>query len=502
MRLLARTLALTLALACVAPSGARAAQVPLLTHQGRAYVALDSVAGQLDGQAKLTTGRERARLSVGKRVVVLTRGSNRVVVNGRTATLGSPAVVRSGKWLVPEEFLTKVLPRVAPRARLVASRARPPAKAAPVTARVVKPVADTPPPAVREATFSELRVRSYPSFTRVVVEADAPFGHQVDKRNGEVQVRLGGLDVSEPRVEDVDDGHVGEVRLESVRGDAVVTVTFEGAVGDVRVTTFADPFRLVLDFPRRAEPPESRPSATALGHIVLDAGHGGDDSGAIGPSGLMEKDVVLDVTRRVARLVEARLGIQVTLSRSADHFIPLRERTSSANRERADLFISIHANAHRDSGSEGVETYFLSLEATDSAARQVAERENEVVALETPAAKDKMDKVRTILWDLAQSAYMEESSVLAEVVQDSMTAALRIPNRGVKQAGFYVLGGAAMPAILIEVGFVTNRREERRLRDGRYRDEIARAIFAGITAYKKRYDQRMRAGIDAQAQRP
>jgi N-acetylmuramoyl-L-alanine amidase len=225
---------------------------------------------------------------------------------------------------------------------------------------------------------------------------------------------------------------------------------------------------------------------------VLDAGHGGHDSGAVGPGGLMEKDLVLDVTRRVATLVEAHLpGIQVLLSRKNDSFIPLRDRTSFANRERADLFVSIHANAHRTATSEGVETYFLSSEATDGAARQVAAAENSVVKLEKPAARgSRADVVKAILWDLAQSEFQLESSRLAEVVQDSMTQSLKIPNRGVKQAGFYVLGGAAMPAILVEIGFVTNPREERRMKDSAYRDEIARAIFAGIAEYKKDLDQR------------
>jgi N-acetylmuramoyl-L-alanine amidase len=201
------------------------------------------------------------------------------------------------------------------------------------------------------------------------------------------------------------------------------------------------------------------------------------------------------VTRRVARLVEERLGITVLMSRDGDHFVPLKERTSFANRERADLFVSIHANAHARASHEGVETYFLSSEATDIAARQTAALENSVVQLEKPAARGggRQDILKAILWDLAQSEYLTESSRLAEIVQDSMTLSLRIPNRGVKQAGFYVLGGAAMPAILIEIGFVTNPREERRLRDGKYRDEIARAIFSGIAEYKRHWDQRVRA---------
>src|SRR5207249_2211588 len=109
-----------------------------------------------------------------------------------------------------------------------------------------------------------------------------------------------------------------------------------------------------------------------------------------------------------------------------------------------------------------------------------------------PGRGGRVDAVKAILWDLAQSEFQLESSRLAEVVQDSMTQALRIPNRGVKQAGFYVLGGAAMPAVLIEIGFVTNPKEERRLKDSQYRDEIARAILAGLAEYKKKYDARVR----------
>jgi len=142
--------------------------------------------------------------------------------------------------------------------------------------------------------------------------------------------------------------------------------------------------------------------------------------------------------------------------------------------------------------SEGVKTYFLSSEATDNASRQVAALENSVVQLEKPTARGRADVVKTILWDLAQSEFQEESSRLAEVVQDSMTRSLRIPSRGVKQAGFYVLGGAAMPAILIEIGFVTNPKEERKLREPRYRDDIARAITAGLAEYKRAWDQRLR----------
>jgi len=295
------------------------------------------------------------------------------------------------------------------------------------------------------------------------------------------------------------DGLIDQVRLERAGADAIIRVSFDGTPGEMRTSALTDPPRLVLDFHRPVTEAigERSERAAPLRMIVLDAGHGGHDPGATGPSGLAEKDLVLDVTRRVAKLVEAELGVRILLTRSDDTFVTLRDRTSIANRERADLFVSIHGNAHRQIDSAGVETYFLSSEATDSGARQAAAVENSVVQLENPAGgRGRADIVKAILWDLAQSEFQAESSRLAEIVQDSMTRSLRIPNRGVKQAGFYVLGGAAMPAILVEIGFVTNPREERRLRESRYRDEIARAILAGLAEYKRYWDQRMRTTAD------
>ena len=271
---------------------------------------------------------------------------------------------------------------------------------------------------------------------------------------------------------------------------------FDGAAGELRASTLEDPPRLVLDFSRPVEPAARVPQAASpLRTIVLDAGHGGHDSGAIGPGGLMEKELVLDITKRVARLLEDRVQVKVLLSRDADHFVTLKDRTSFANRASADLFVSIHANAHRVAASEGVEVFFLSSEATDNAARQLAAAENSVIQLEkpSPGRTGRSEIVRTMLWDLAQAEFQTESSRLAETVLDSMSQALRIPNRGVKQAGFYVLGGAAMPAILVEIGFVTNPREERRLKDPKYRAEIARAIFRGRADEERVGDQRARA---------
>jgi N-acetylmuramoyl-L-alanine amidase len=470
---------------CLLPGPAPGwADLPVVQHEGRAYVELERVAERLGTRLDATASSIRAYLRVPGHVVTLTRNWTLVTVDGEPMVLEVPVRVKRGVWLAPQSFTDRVLPR------LVARRAASPVLATPVAAPAKTP-AKAP---ASVARLEDLRFRSYPSFTRVVLETSGAVSVRVEQRGPrETVVRVGGLG-AEPRAEEVRDGHVGQMRLERAGTDTLLRVLFEGEAGELKTMSLVDPHRLVLDFRRPgAEAAREGEQAAPLRLIVLDAGHGGPDAGAAGPSGLLEKELVLDVTKRVARLVEERLGVKALLTRDGDHFVPLRERTSVANRARADVFVSIHANAHRQSVSAGVETYFLSSEATDDEARQVAALENSVIDLEAPSPRARLDMVKAILWDLAQSEFQAESSRLAEIVQDSVTRSLRIPNRGVKQAGFYVLGGAAMPAILIEVGFLTNPREERRLREGRYRDEIALAILGGLVEYRRHWDQRVRA---------
>ncbi len=480
----ARRLVLAASLVLLAWAGATGAGLPTVSHEGRPYVELKRVAASLRScTLEAGAASTQALLRTPGHVVTFTRNWSQILVNDRPVVLDAPVRVRQGVWLVPESFVGRVLPALASNAPAVVAQAAPRAQA-PAT----------------EVTLDEMRFRSYPSFTRVVFETSGPVTHRIEPGGPkEARIRLVGL-AGAAQTEEVRDGFIEEIRLARAGADALLRVVFEGAAGALRASALADPPRLVLDFARPTEtgPREGRVEAAPLRTIVLDAGHGGHDSGALGPTGLMEKELALDVTLRVARLVEERLGLKVLLTRDADFFVPLRDRTSFANRQRADVFVSIHANAHRVSGTDGVETFFLSSEATDSAARQVAAAENNAVQLEKPAARgnSKVDIVRTILWDLAQSEFQIESERLAEIVHDSMTQSLRIGNRGVKQAGFYVLGGAAMPAILLEIGFVTNPREERRLKDRRYRDEIARAVLAGLAEYKRHWDQRTRAAGD------
>ena len=227
--------------------------------------------------------------------------------------------------------------------------------------------------------------------------------------------------------------------------------------------------------------------------VVLDAGHGGHDDGARGPSGLREKDLVLDVTQRLAKRLE-RKGVTVILTRTEDRFLSLEERTAVANDARADLFVSIHANASKSRKPRGIETYFASLEATDDAARATAERENSAFGAAAPNLGSD-DPLAAILGDLIATQHLQESSEFAKLAQNELADIGRARSRGVKQAPFVVLMGVQMPASLLEIGFVTNPEEEKGLKRAKRRDEIARAISRAIGAFAARYDERR--GIEA-----
>jgi len=222
--------------------------------------------------------------------------------------------------------------------------------------------------------------------------------------------------------------------------------------------------------------------------VVLDAGHGGDDHGARGPAGSVEKALVLDIVLRLQSLLE-RQGVTVILTRSRDEFVPLERRTAIANDARADLFLSIHANAARVRSARGFETFYLSLEASDDAARQVADRENAAFPeVEVPAPSD--DPLLSILGDMIATEQSHESHAVARMVEREFAALEATPSRGIKQAPFVVLMGLQMPAALIEIGFITNAKEEAALGEADHRDAIVSAISQAVRSYGRRYDAR------------
>jgi N-acetylmuramoyl-L-alanine amidase len=221
---------------------------------------------------------------------------------------------------------------------------------------------------------------------------------------------------------------------------------------------------------------------------VIDPGHGGPDSGAVGRDGLMEKEVTLDVARRLRELLEKEGKLKTILTRETDTLVPLEERTQIANRNGADLFISIHTNSFRKRSVRGCETFFLSAAKNDDA-RAAAALENSSVRFELKGDRSQsVSDLDFILMDLVQSEYLKESSDLAGIIQEHLKTSLSLPGRGVSQAGFVVLNKAYMPAVLVETAFISNKKEEGLLKKDSFRQEIAQALFESVMDFKKKYE--------------
>lgn len=248
---------------------------------------------------------------------------------------------------------------------------------------------------------------------------------------------------------------------------------------------FIEKYKVTKPEIRVAIPP---PGVYTIKKIVIDPGHGGKDPGAIGQFGLVEKDITLDIARRLKRYLE-NSDTKVILTRDDDRFISLWERANIANREDADFFISIHANAFRSKQIKGFEVYYLS-EAIDDNARAVAAAENASLRYEKSSFGNRKPSsvLEATLWDIEYTENRQESIELAERIAGRTYEKLDTKNRGVKAARFYVLKGAKMPSVLIEVGFISNRQEARKLISSEYREASAKAIASGIMGYKKEYE--------------
>ncbi len=217
--------------------------------------------------------------------------------------------------------------------------------------------------------------------------------------------------------------------------------------------------------------------------VVIDAGHGGEETGAIGPGNVFEKDITLDIAGRLSALLAKEAGVRCVLTRTSDTLVALDERAAIANHEKAAVFLSIHANSSRATGAHGSETYYLSLAGSDKLADAVANQENASDGKAAAAPSAAPPELDFILWDMAQSAHLKESAALAESIQNELNSLLHTENRGIKQAPFRVLVGASMPAVLVEAGFLSNPEEAKKLATAEFRQSVAEAIARAVSSY-------------------
>jgi N-acetylmuramoyl-L-alanine amidase len=243
----------------------------------------------------------------------------------------------------------------------------------------------------------------------------------------------------------------------------------------------------------KKDPAKNRSQQEVIKTVVIDAGHGGIDPGAIGPDGHQEKEIVLDVALQLRDIMKKQSDITVYLTRDHDIFIPLQDRTRFANRKKADLFVSIHANSidgdeRKKESAKGFKVYFLS-QAKNEDDKMVAMRENAVIKLEDKT--NRYDNLQNILIDMVGNEYLRESQDFSIMIAESFHSKLKqIPklNLGVGQANFWVLNGAYMPSVLIEVGFISNKKEEEHLKDAATQQTIAQGIFEAIMNLRSKFE--------------
>jgi N-acetylmuramoyl-L-alanine amidase len=366
------------------------------------------------------------------------------------------------------------------------------------------------------AAVTEIRHWSTPTYTRVVLslERPVPYKSKLLKKDPShhkprrLYLNFKGARLT-PGIEDtvpIGGGLLRRARAGQYTKDTVRLVLDINKLASYKVFTLDNPFRVVidcfgpLDKPRKSkrkgkhsrkvargrakEKPPDVGLAAALGlrvrRVVLDPGHGGKDPGAVW-KGLYEKDLVLDICKRAAPKLRKLLGAEILLTRTSDKFLPLEDRTAFANTHDADIFVSVHLNAAASHRLNGLETYFLNL-ASDEESMRVAAREN-------ATTKRSISDLQVILNDLMLNSKINESNRLARALHKAMLTKLRktyrVRDLKVKQAPFYVLIGARMPAVLCELGFITNPIEHQRLGSRRYRQKLADSLATGVAAYVK-----------------
>jgi N-acetylmuramoyl-L-alanine amidase len=480
--------------------GTIAAQAPaaappytVLARDGRRPLAARLIGGQemfaLDDLARLfeLTVREDAAaggitVSARNQTIVLTPGSSLASSAGRLISLPAPPARDGRAWYVPVDFVARALSPIAATrielrrpARLIlvgdvrvpriAGRVEPLGTLARLTLDVVPPTAHSvtqegPRLLLRfdaEALDATLSASPAPDLIQAVRVADATT----------LAIDLG------PRF--------ASFRTSDLPGDRGATRIVIDVIGQ---TTEAQPAQ-----PQPATPPgapQEQPPlldlspAGGLRTIVIDAGHGGTDNGAKGPSGTLEKTVTLGVARRLKAALEARLGLRVILTRDGDATVGLDERAALANNNKADLFVSLHVNASVRPGTSGAEVFYLSLDEYGDAARQIAGADRDSLPVFGGGSRD----IEVVAWEMAQARYIDQSAALAQLVEGALRERVPMSPRAIQQAPFRVLVGANMPAVLVEMAFITNNEQEKTLSSDQFQNSIAQALTDAVTRFR------------------
>lgn len=470
----------------VAPAGSSLV-VRTMDADGKTLVSVGDVATVLGGSLSFDAASGSFELKIGMHTAVFGTETAIAVVDTKLVQLTSPVRSEGSTAFADADFFTRVLSPLFGVSFAWDKGART------LAARRV----ETPEIGV-EATVS-----AFEGTTKVVFRFNQSPPFRVEKGDDQIVLRFPGVRLVPAAAEmAVDDARVARLLLRPTE----LAVVLKGKNLSTNVYALTSPPRLVVDVTRAAPPPpvslapapaareapgaSLTPGALVLPTppprpeprvVVIDPGHGGTEDGAKGPGGLLEKDVVLALSRTVREVLTAR-GYRVVTTRDSDASVGFQDRTAVANAAKADVFLSLHLNAARAASAHGTEVYYLSLDASDRAAAALAEAENETEPTAVPSAETNaaLRDLDLILWDLAQNQHLSASSRLAEIIQGDFNRLLGITTRGVKQAPFRVLIGVNAPAVLVEVAFITNPEEEQKVASEEFRKAVAETLAGSL----------------------
>ncbi len=465
--------------------------LPGFTAGDQELVRLEDVAALFQVQVREDRGARALTVSAGARTVVLALDQGLASIGGRLVSLPAPPTRDGNRWLVPADFIGRALPLVIDKRIELRKASR-----LVIVGDVRVPRIVIRPEVAGAATRVTIDVTPRTEYTvvqeprRLTVKFDADAIDAATAASSAGLVEQVGLSEPANVVLSLAQGH-GPFRASSVPVDAassrIVIDLMPAGATPAAIAPPAPPPQPppATPEPAAAPPPMSGASGPALRTVVIDPGHGGDEQGARGPAGTLEKDLTLDVARRLKGAIEGRLGIRVLLTRDDDRTVALDERGSIANNNKADLFISLHANASPRADARGAEVFYLSLEGFNDETRRAAENPQSVTL---PTVGGGSRDVQMILWEMAQARHLAESAVFAGYVEEALRARVEMSQRPLQQAPFRVLVAANMPAVLVEMAFLSNPEQETQLTSDAFKTQIVQSLFDAVLRYRARLE--------------
>ena len=458
--------------------------IQTVEHDNKQLIALSTLANLFDFEVPTDDLSNTITITSNSQNIILTADDRLASVRDRLVSLSSPPRQVNGQWLVPQDFISRAL--------------------APIATQSIDVRAQSGLILIGDVLVPRVTVRFRPQIFSANLEIDVTpsASHTITEEQGRLLIKFTANAVDVVRVARPRGDIVKEILVDSslpglsielgptfesfdvsspetTNGEVKILVDLKAIIPPAVSTTVPPVAERDIPLPVREGLPDFGVSSS-IRTIVIDAGHGGSDNGSQGPSGTLEKNVTLNVARRLRDALEARLGARTILTRNRDTVVELDERAAIANNNEADLFISLHANSSVSPLPSGAEVFFLSIDEYGAEARELADRQGNYL----PVVGGYVREIDMILWEMAQARHLADSAHFAQLVETELRRRVRMSPRPVQPAPFRVLVGANMPAILIEMGFISNAQQERELASGTFQNSVVEAIVSSVFRFR------------------